>query len=110
MTIKIDGDDLKTGLLGLILALVEVIKDLLERQVLRRMEHGSLTEEEIERLGRALMDLEEALTRIKRENNIEDKVESVKEQLDHLVSDFVDDFTATEEEEVAVGRELCDSR
>jgi Gas vesicle protein K/Gas vesicle protein len=45
------------GLAGLVLALVELIRQLLERQAVRRMEGGSLTEEEVERMGRALMEL-----------------------------------------------------
>ena len=45
------------GLAGVVLALVELIRQLLERQAVRRMEGGSLTEEEVERMGRALMEL-----------------------------------------------------
>jgi hypothetical protein len=45
------------GLAGLVLALVELIRQLLERQAVRRMEGGALTEEEVERMGRALMEL-----------------------------------------------------
>ncbi len=45
------------GLAGLVLALVELIRQLLERQAVRRMEGGALTEDEVERMGRALLDL-----------------------------------------------------
>jgi len=45
------------GLAGLVLALVELIRQLLERQAVRRMEGGALTEDEVERMGRALMEL-----------------------------------------------------
>ena len=45
------------GLAGLVLALVELIRQLLERQAIRRMEGGTLTEDEVERMGRALMEL-----------------------------------------------------
>jgi hypothetical protein len=45
------------GLAGLVLALVELIRQLLERQAVRRMEGGTLTEDEVERMGRALMEL-----------------------------------------------------
>lgn len=104
MTIKIDEDDLKAGLLGLVVALIEIIRDLLERQAIRRMDNGSLTGEEIERLGRALSDLEVALMRIKKENGVEDNVKSIKAQLDKLASDFIYDLTETEEEEIPLGR------
>lgn len=81
----IDEDNLKQGLLGLVIALVEVIKEALEGQALRRMEGGSLTEEEVNRLGEALLDLEAALEGIKREHGIEEAVQSVKDELDGLV-------------------------
>ena len=45
------------GLAGLVLALVELIRQLLERQAIRRMEGGALTEEEVERMGQALLEL-----------------------------------------------------
>lgn len=89
MTIDIDEDNLKQGLLGLVVALVEIIQETLERQALRRMESGRLKEEEIERLGNALMDLNEALEHIKKENNIEDAVKSVREGLDKIADEVV---------------------
>ena len=45
----------------LVLTLVEAIRQLLERQAIRRMEHGTLTEAETEAIGLALMRLEEAV-------------------------------------------------
>ena len=45
MVIKVDEDNLKQGLLGLVVALVEIIKEALERQALRRIETGRLTAE-----------------------------------------------------------------
>ena len=49
--INIDENNLKHGVLGLVLALVEIIKDALRIQAFERMESGSLTEEEVERLN-----------------------------------------------------------
>ena len=40
-------------------ALLEVVRQVVERQALRRVEVGDLTDEQVERLGRALMQLEE---------------------------------------------------
>ncbi|AKB49913.1 Gas vesicle protein GvpK [Methanosarcina barkeri str. Wiesmoor] len=92
MTITIDEDNLKKGLLGLVVALVEIIQDLLERQALLRIENESLSDEEIERLGEALSDLHEALERIKEDNALENCVASVREGLDQVVDDVVDKF------------------
>jgi hypothetical protein len=89
MTIDIDEDNLKQGLLGLVVALVEVIQETLEHQALRRMESGRLTEEEIERLGGALMELDDALEHIKKENGIEETVKSVREGLDNIADEVV---------------------
>jgi len=90
MPIEIDEDNLKSGLLGLVIALVEVIQEVLEREALRRMESGRLKEEEIERLGKGLMELDAALKHIKEENDIEDLVRSVRSDLDKLVEDAID--------------------
>lgn len=59
--VPVEGDPDRTelGLGGLVVAVVEVVRQLLERQALRRMEHGSLTADQIERLGHALMQLEQ---------------------------------------------------
>jgi hypothetical protein len=56
--IDIDPDDVERGLAGLVLGLVELLRQVLERQAVRRMEGGSLTDDEIERVGLALMRLE----------------------------------------------------
>ena len=52
------GERPERGLARLVLTLVEVLRQVLERQALRRMEGGGLAEEEIERMGQALMELE----------------------------------------------------
>ena len=56
--IDVDPDDVERGLAGLVLGLVELLRQVLERQAVRRMEGGTLTDEEIERVGLALMRLE----------------------------------------------------
>ena len=90
MPIEINEDSLKSGLLGLVVALVEVIEEVLEREALRRMESGVLKEEEIERLGKGLMELDSALEQIKVENKVESLVESVRSELDRLVEETID--------------------
>lgn len=92
MTVKIDECNLKKGLLGLVVALVEIIQELLERQALRRMEGGHLGDEEMERLGEALFELREALEKIKSDNGIADDVRSVRNGLDGVADDLIDRF------------------
>ena len=50
----------------LVLSIIELIRRLLEKQALRRMDAGNLSEAEIERLGNALMKLEEKMDELKR--------------------------------------------
>lgn len=90
MPIDIDEDNLKHGVLGLVLALVEIIQDTLRLQALKRMEGGDLTEEEMERLGEALMDLDTAIEEIKKEQGITESVKSVRDGLDNIVDDVID--------------------
>ncbi len=89
MPIDIDEKNLKHGVLGLVVALVEIIKDALRLQALKRMEGGSLTEEEIERLGEALMDLDIAIEEMKKEQGITESVKSVRDGLDSIVDDVL---------------------
>ncbi len=89
MAIHVDEDNLKSGVLGLVLALVEVIRDALKIQALKRMESGSLTEEECERLGKALMDLDITIEEIKEEQGITESVRAVRDGLDEIVDDVI---------------------
>jgi hypothetical protein len=59
--VDVDPDGVEQGLAKLVLTLIELLRQLLERQAVRRMEGGSLSDEEIERMGLALMRLEEKL-------------------------------------------------
>ena len=56
-----DPDDVRRAVAKLVLTLVEFIRQLLERQAIRRMETGTLTEEQTEAVGLALMRLEETV-------------------------------------------------
>jgi hypothetical protein len=56
-----DPDDVQRSVAQLVLTLVEFIRKLLERQAIRRMEEGTLTDQQTEDVGRALMKLEETL-------------------------------------------------
>lgn len=60
-----DPEDLQRGLASLVLTIVELLRELMERQALRRMEAGTLTDEEEERLGRAFLALRERMEELK---------------------------------------------
>ena len=90
MSINIDEKNLKHGILGLVIALVEIIRDTLNLQALKRMEGGSLSESELERLGVALMDLDVAIEEIKKEQGLSESVKSVRDGLDSIVNDLLD--------------------
>lgn len=64
-TVAVDPDRVERGLAQLVLTLVELLRDLLERQAVRRMEGGQLTEEETERLGQAFLALGERMEELK---------------------------------------------
>lgn len=88
--IDLDEDNLKQGVLGLVLALVEIIRDMLNLQAIRRMEGGRLTDDEVERLGKALMDLDQAIEEIKAEQGLVESVKTVRDGLDEIVDDLLD--------------------
>ena len=52
------GEDVGRGLGRLLVALLEVVRQVIERQALRRVELGDLGDDDVERLGRALIQLE----------------------------------------------------
>ncbi len=56
--IDCNSENIEQGLAKLVLGLIELLRRLLERQAIRRMEGGSLSEPEIEQMGLALMKLE----------------------------------------------------
>jgi len=64
--IDVDPEGVEQGLAKLVLTLVEFLRQLLERQAIRRMDGGTLTDEEIERVGVALMRLEGKVDEIAR--------------------------------------------
>ena len=69
--IELNPDDVKNGLGKLVLTLIELLRELLERQAIRRMEAGSLTEAEVERLGTTFLQLAEQMERLKKEFGVE---------------------------------------
>jgi hypothetical protein len=68
-----DPERVERGLAQLVLAVVDLLRELMERQALRRMEGGSLDEEEIERLGVAFMKLNETMDELKEQFELTDR-------------------------------------
>jgi hypothetical protein len=64
--ISADSDSVENGLAKLVLSIIELVRRLLEKQALRRMDAGNLSEEEIEQLGSSLMKLEEKMLEMKK--------------------------------------------
>jgi Gas vesicle protein K len=56
--IDADPESVEKGLVSLVLTVVELLRQLMERQALRRVEQGTLSDEQIERIGSTLMALE----------------------------------------------------
>ena len=71
--IALNQDDVKNGLGKLVLTIVELIRELLERQAVRRIEAGSLTDEEVERLGTTFMQLSEQIEFLKKEFGLQNE-------------------------------------
>ncbi len=63
-------DDVRRSVLKLVLTLVELIRQLLERQAIRRMETGTLSEDETESVGLALMRLQETIVDLAKQFDI----------------------------------------
>ncbi len=70
--INLDQDNLKNSLGQLVLTLVKLLHELLERQGIRRIEAGSLTDDQIERLGLTLMKQAQEIDRLRREFGLEE--------------------------------------
>ena len=63
--INADPERVEQGLARLVLTVIELLRQVLEHQAVRRMDGGSLTDAEIERLGLALMKLDHRMDELK---------------------------------------------
>jgi Gas vesicle protein K len=68
-----DPADVRRSVMQLVLTLVDFIRQVLERQALRRVDQGTLTPDEIERVGVALMQLEETVHDLARQAGLDPK-------------------------------------
>lgn len=71
--LNIDPEKLQNGMAQLVLTLLKLVHELLEKQAIRRMDSGSLSEEELERLGLALMKQSEELEQLREFFNLEEE-------------------------------------
>jgi Gas vesicle protein K len=69
--INSDPASVERGLVSLVLTLVELLRQLMERQAIRRVDRGDLTDEQIERIGTTLMLLEEKMTELREHFGLE---------------------------------------
>jgi hypothetical protein len=71
--LELDRDSTRNGLGRLVLTLVRLLHELLEKQAIRRMDSGSLTEDQIEQVGLTLMRQAEEIDRLRKEFGLEEK-------------------------------------
>lgn len=71
--LEVDSEKVEQGLAKLVLTLVELIRRLMEKQALQRIENNSLTEEQIEELGSTFMKLDEKMQELKEVFDLEDE-------------------------------------
>jgi hypothetical protein len=64
--INADPEHVENGLARLVLTVIELLREILEHQAIRRMDGGTLSEEQIERLGLALLKLNERMEELKK--------------------------------------------
>lgn len=87
MEIDVDSDDadIGSGLVALIVTVLELLVEAMEREAIRRMESGNLTDDEIERVGKTLQAVEEEIDRLKREQSVVEESAQLREDLDGIV-------------------------
>ncbi|MGQ0708624.1 MAG: gas vesicle protein K [Rhodoferax sp.] len=71
--VALDPQSVRKGLGQLVLTLVELLRQLLEKQALRRIEGGSLTPDEVERLGLTFLELDRQMQWLKKEFELTDE-------------------------------------
>ncbi|MBV9025617.1 MAG: gas vesicle protein K [Streptomycetaceae bacterium] len=63
--IAVDRESVERGLASLVLTIIELLRQLMERQALRRIDEGDLSDEQVESLGLTLMALEDRMTELR---------------------------------------------
>ena len=70
---NVDDEKLERGLAQLVMTLIELLRQLMERQAVHRMTQGSLTPEEVERLGKTFMALADRMEELKEQFDLSDE-------------------------------------
>ena len=68
-----DSEKLERGLAQLVMTIIELLRQLMERQAVRRMDDGSLSEEQVERLGQTFMALSERMAELREEFGLDEE-------------------------------------
>jgi hypothetical protein len=63
--VNADPENVQRGLAQLVLTIVELLRQIMERQALRRIDGGTLSEDEVERLGRTFMELDKRMEELR---------------------------------------------
>jgi hypothetical protein len=71
--VNADPENLERGLAQLVLTIVELLRQLMERQALRRIDNGGLSEEQVERLGSTFMELDKRMTQLREEFGLDEE-------------------------------------
>ena len=71
--VNTDPEHVEKGLAALVLTLIDIVRELMERQAVRRIEGGTLTGDEIERLGQTFMTLQRRLDELRRDFGLEEE-------------------------------------
>jgi Gas vesicle protein K len=71
--VNADPESVERGLAQLVLTIVELLRQLMERQALRRIDNGSLSEDQVERLGRTFMELDKRMTELREEFGLDEE-------------------------------------
>jgi hypothetical protein len=70
--VELEPGKMERGLLHLVLSLVELLRQVMEKQAIHRIEAGSLTPDEIDRLGLSLMEMESKIRELQVQFGIDD--------------------------------------
>ena len=71
--INADPENLERGLAQLVMTIVELLRQLMERQALRRIDGGTLSAEQVERLGQTFMELDKRMAELREEFGLDEE-------------------------------------
>ena len=71
--VNADPENVERGLAHLVLTIVELLRQIMERQALRRIDGGGLTDEQVERLGRTFMELDKRMAELRDEFGLDEE-------------------------------------